>query len=561
MAGHVFISQGDITQLSADAIAFSAANALLSNGNLYSSFDANVPGFREWYAGLRRREGGALPIGATFWMPLGDRKPHGVVVVVSTGFDKVADKAGVAVRNAIDAAVRELRAAGRRGRLLVALPAFRVGMGGDHHQRLASARAQVQAARAALEQYAEVDVAFLTYTPALYRIFLEARRSVGAAPDLPAVPELERAIRDGACVLFVGAGLSAGAGLPGWNELIGRMARDLQIAPSPALDNLDLAQWYREQFGNDRLGDVLRATFAGGGLPTLPHYLLMALPVRHVITTNYDHLLERSLRALKRHPMPVVRQEDVAHTGGAGVYVVKLHGDAEHPADIVLSRDDYHAFFEKRPAMALLLEGLLLNQTFFFVGYSLRDPNFRQVFSRIARMLPASRRPAFATSFEARGDTSDYVRRQWQRQQLRLIPIDGETTEQRSRAFLLFLDALAERVIMRSPPLVLAADVPTPAGVGRLREILEAAGDEVQRLCADGAAEEDVRFLAKVVDFLTEHGWRPARMKPLCRLYEDLAEHAGDAEQRRRLLVAALGAAETFADAARLREMLEEKRG
>jgi hypothetical protein len=285
----------------------------------------------------------------------------------------------------------------------------------------------------------------------------------------------------------------------------------------------------------------------------------MGLPVRHVITTNYDHLLERALTALKRHPVPVVQQEDVPHTGGAGVYVVKLHGDAEHPADIVLSRDDYHSFFETRPAMALLLEGLLLNQTFFFVGYSLRDINFREVFSRIARMLRESRRPAFATSFDARGDTAAYVARQWQRQQLQLIPIEGETTGQRVQALLRFLDALLERVTMQSPPLVLAADVPAPPGVGRLRAMLEAVGGEVERLCADGAAEEDVRFLGQVLDFLTAHGWRPSHQKSLCQLYEDLAEHTEDPQQRRRLLVAALAAAETFADAARLRGLLVEE--
>ncbi|MFO0841582.1 MAG: SIR2 family protein [Gemmataceae bacterium] len=553
MAGHVFISQGDITQLSADAIAFSAANALLSNGNLYSSFDAHVPGFRDWYAELRRREGGGLPIGTTFWMPLGDRKPRGVVVVVSTGADKVEDKAGVAVRNAIDTAVRELRA-GKKGpaggRLLIALPAFRVGLGGDHHQRLASARAQVQAARAALEQYHGVDVAFLTYTPALYRIFLEARRLVGAAAESPAIPELERAIRDNACVFFIGAGLSAGAGLPGWDELVKRLTADLGLARLPGVDHLDVAQWYREEFGNERLAKVLGETFGGaGGLPTLAHYLLTGLPARHIITTNYDHLLERALKALKRHPVAVVSQEDVTRTGGPGVYVVKIHGDAEHPADIVLTRDDYHAFFERRPAMALLLEGLLLNQTFFFVGYSLRDPNFRQVFSRMARMLQESRRPAFATSFDAQGDTAKLFRRQWRKQQLHLIPIEGGTVEEQAYAFLRFLDGLAERVTMRSPPLALAADVPPPAGIGRLRELLAEVGGEVQQLCADGAGEEDVRFLAQVLDFLTAHGWRPERMKPLCRLYEDLARHATDADQRRRLLVAALGAAETFADA------------
>ena len=86
-----------------------------------------------------------------------------------------------------------------------------------------------------------------------------------------------------------------------------------------------------------------------------------------------------------------------------GVHVVKLHGDASQAEGIVLCRDDYDEFFDRRPAMALLLEGLLLNQTFFFVGYGLRDPNFRQVYSRIVRMLRDARKPAFATSFEIGG--------------------------------------------------------------------------------------------------------------------------------------------------------------
>lgn len=561
MHNHIFVTPGDLTQLAADAIAFSASNSLNRDGNLCSSFEANIQPFADWYRQLRRSQAMPVPVGSTFWMPLDDvRKPHGVVVVVSTGRDRMADKPGVSVRNAIDTAVTKLRESGRRDRLLIALPAFRVGKGGDHHQRMQSALAQLQAAKAALAAHDQVDVAFLTYTPALYRIFLEARRAVVGPAPAASHPALDHALRDGACVLFVGAGMSSGAGLPGWNELIARLSRDLQIAPSPRLDNLDLAQWYREQFGNERLADVLRATFAKSGLPTVAHYLLMALPVRHVITTNYDHLLESALTALKRHPVPVVRQEDVAHTGGASTYVVKLHGDADHPADIVLSRDDYHSFFEKRPAMALLLEGLMLNRTFLFVGYSLRDPNFRQVFSRIARMLRESRRPAFATSFEMQGDTAGYLEKQWQRQQLQLIGIPGATIEEQGQEMLRFLDALAERVTLQTPPLTLAEDVPTSRGLSRLRTMLEATGQEVDRLCQQGASPEDVHFLTEVLEFLTRHGWRPTQSmgRPLARLYEELARVAASSEDRRRLLIAALASAEAFSDVVRLRGLLEE---
>src|SRR5262249_40774123 len=148
----------------------------------------------------------------------------------------------------------------------------------------------------------------------------------------------------------------------------------LEVPPKPPLDfYLDLAQWYAERFTPDALADVIRRTYGDTrttARPTLAHYFLAALPVRYHVTTNYDDLLERALAALRRYPTRVGRQEEAAHTGRSdGVYVVKLHGDAATPDEpIVLSRDDYDAFFDSRPAMTALLEGLLLNRTFFFVG-------------------------------------------------------------------------------------------------------------------------------------------------------------------------------------------------
>jgi hypothetical protein len=562
MTGHIFIASGDITQLSADVIAFSASTYLGRDGNLCSSFEANVPGFSAWYAELHHSQTIPVELGSTFWMPLNaDRKPLGVVVVASTGTGDVGDKAGLAVRRAIGEALGQLRGSGRKDRLLIALPAFRVGRGGDHRQRLNSARAQLQAAATALEEHAYVDVAFLTYTPALYRIFLEARQEIFGPPDaaVPRYPALVKALQAGSCVLFVGAGLSTGAGMPGWDQLIARLRGELKIESEARVDHLDLAQWYFEHFGEKRLAELLRTTFSAEGPPTLAHYLLMAMPLRHVITTNYDHLLEQALTALKRHPLPVIRQEDVVHTGGAEVYVVKLHGDANHPDKIVLTRDDYHTFFEKRPAMALLLEGLLLNQTFFFVGYSLRDSNFQQLFSRVARMLRESRRPAFATSFEAKGTTASYLRQQWRHQQLELISIVGDNQAEQEHEFLLFLDRLADNVTMQAAPLVLAPDVPAPSLLTELRRLLGKVGEEVEALAHTHLGEKDVLFLSEVLRFLTAHGWRPSRGgHALSALWEELARHTPNSDERRRLLIAALNSAEAFTDVRRVREQLDE---
>jgi O-acetyl-ADP-ribose deacetylase (regulator of RNase III) len=568
----VFVAPGDLTQLSADALAYSASNTLGRDGNLYSAFEANVPAFAPWYAGLRRSRPGPCAIGDTFWLPLGaERPPYGLVVVAAAGGPRTAeDKAALAVRAALTEAVRRLREAGRGGRLLVALPTFRVGLGGDRRERLRSARSQVRAALEVLGQHDGVDAVFVPYTATLHQIFLEARREALGEPAAGAegCEELERALLARECVLFVGAGLSAGAGLPDWAALIHRLADDLGTKPPPHLDYLDLAQWHREKFGPGRLAQVVRETYSTPSLPTLGHYLLTALPVRQVITTNYDDLLERALAAQKRHPIKVVHQGDVAGTGRGGVYVVKLHGDAAHAEEVVLTRDDYDEFFQRRPAMALLLEGLLLNQTFFFVGYGLRDPNFRQIYHRIARMLREAKRPAFATTFEAAGEGGAYLTRQWHHKRLHLVPIPGEGRAEQEQQFLRFLDRLADRVTMGKRRLFLAPEVEVPAGLAPLRELLvERVGGEVaalgQRDLAGPGGPAAVRYLAEVLGFLTAQGWRPAANNgwDLCRLWEYLADHAADAGERRRFLVNALETAEAFADVRRVRQRLAELEG
>jgi hypothetical protein len=570
--GHLFIAPGDITRLAAHAIAYSSSTELGEYGALYPAFRDHVTGFAPWFEGLSRERGGQCRVGETFWLPLSrETRPHGVVVVVAAGGPRTAeDKARLAVRAAIDAAVPRLReAVGPAARLLIALPTFRIGMGGDRDHRLRSARAQVSAALDAMERHAGVDVAILTYTSAIYQIFLEARRQVlGEPPADPAYPrELERALVDGECVLFVGAGLSRGAGLPDWGQLVDRMARELGIAAHERLDNPDLAQWYRERFSPGALAAVIRETFgdpALAPLPTLAHFLLMSLPVHHVITTNYDDLLERALVALKRHPVKVVRQEDVARMGWSeGVHVVKLHGDAAEAEGIVLCRDDYDEFFDRRPALALLLEGLLLNRTFFFIGYGLRDPNFRQVYSRIARMLREARKPAFATSFESAGDAGPYIARQWQEKQLHLIGIPGSTADERERYLVRFLDRLADRVVSRSPRLVLARDVEVPPRLVRIRELMQRVGEELMALCRAGepgaGSPRDVHHLAEILRFLAGHGWRPPRESGmlLSQLWLRLAACSADPAERRRLLVAALETAEGFDEVRIIRDRLD----
>jgi len=587
MGGDIYITQGDLTQLAAHAVVFSTSPEMRGTGLLQSAFAAQVPGFSERFAKLRRDHGGKATTGDAYWLPLGEPLRRGAVIVVSTG--QGPEGGAAAVRNAIKKACEELGPPAKNGRWLIALPAFRFGMGGDRNRRLESARLQLEAARETLRTCDDADAVFVTYHPDDYQIFLTARLALREASpaewgesEWPEIaPELVEAVAKRECVFFLGSGVSAGAQLPGWNALAHQLADALHVPDSDRSENidyyLDLAQWYLESDAEEQrpLARIVQDTFGntqGRAEPTLVHYQLLGLPVRYVVTTNYDDLIERCFRALRRYPVQVIDQQDIPHTGAReGSFVVKFHGDADHPDSIILSRDQYETFFRKQPAMALLLEGLLLNQTFFFVGYSLRDPDFRQIHHRISTMLEKAQRPAFATTFET---TSSYQVAQWKKRALNLLPMEGANTEGKARKLRRFLDRLAELVAGRQQ-LFLAPDAhadeasfPTP--LGALRQQLQKAGE-----CAEAALvalfrqgvprAEDLEQLEWTLQFLTEHGWRPqgldaeGRRHTVARLWRQLAELSPAGPARVRRLTQALAHANTYAAAQQLGQQLEQE--
>ncbi len=628
---NLFLAQGDITQICAHALVYSTdlwGNA----GYLFAAFSQAFPDFAERFAQgyvQARGERECLTEGDTFWLPLLDtQRPHGIVVVVTRGQDRATKAQKEAGRRSAGQAIREaarhLRVLEPAKRLLIVLPALLMGQGGEGRHGVESAQAQIEAVYDALNrpELANVDAAFVTYTPALYHVYLEARKRVRELrphlqpANIPAhLRQLAEQVRRGECVFFVGAGLSRGAGLPDWGELVKDMAEKLAIpdevlkAQSQDADYyLDLAELFQLKHGRANLVSMVQEKYGSDyahATPTLAHYLLMGQPVRHVITTNYDRLLERALTALRRHPQTVVRQEEVARTGSRdGVHVVKFHGDADRivlpdtgsaavpdaretsaPSsnsstsavtsasedDIILTRSDYDAFFENRPVMAALLQGLLLNQTFFFVGYSLRDPNFRQIYSQVARMLKAAKRPAYATSFNS---TAAYLTKKGlENQQLFLIEVPGNGEEQNA-CFLKWLDWLSEAVTGKSR-LFLAPEAPAYAAqqdapLHILRNRLIELGDQMQRLDFAVLTLPEAREVARLLSLLTEQGWRPQkqwrqlRQQPqsLAALWERIADcmgenHAeGSREEQRQMLIHALTYTENAADAARLRARL-----
>ena len=65
------------------------------------------------------------------------------------------------------------------------------------------------------------------------------------------------------------------------------------------------------------------------------------------------------------------------------VVVYKMHGDIDHPADAIISKDEYEAYPLNMGLSCSALRGDLVEKTFLFLGFSFTDPNIDFILSRV----------------------------------------------------------------------------------------------------------------------------------------------------------------------------------
>jgi hypothetical protein len=199
--------------------------------------------------------------------------------------------------------------------------------------------------------------------------------------------------------IFVGAGLSVGAGYVDWKGLLKPIAYELGLDIAFESDLVSLVQYYVNEAGGNRgkLNRLLIEEFSKEARATENHDLLARLPISVYWTTNYDKLIERALEKEGRRPdvKHQVKQLQLTKPGRDAV-VYKMHGDADHPADAVLVKDDYERYHRDRQPFLTALSGDLVSMTFLFLGLSFTDPNLDYILSRVRIWLEKDVRPHYA---------------------------------------------------------------------------------------------------------------------------------------------------------------------
>jgi hypothetical protein len=217
---------------------------------------------------------------------------------------------------------------------------------------------------------------------------------------------------------IIGAGFSKNAFLPPakempvWSEISKQLCSELDNYSSTT--PIDAISAYEHEFGRSRLIErLIELLFINEAQPGDTHKAFCSIPFNFVCTTNFDTLLEQQYRLIPRSCIPLIYENQLTINQRASeVELFKLHGDLHDSDRLIVSESDYDGFLSNYPLIATYLANLLINKTAVFIGYSLDDPDFRQIWHVIGQRLGRSRRKAYVLSVSPKNaDISRYDRR------------------------------------------------------------------------------------------------------------------------------------------------------
>ena len=201
---------------------------------------------------------------------------------------------------------------------------------------------------------------------------------------------LKDSAANGNLVLFIGAGMSQGAGLPGWAGLLEKgleYAQRQQITVKAgeirelmkggAKDLLLAAHQLRQDLGDRNFYEFLRDVCVNEKIhPTAAHRLLQDVRCAAILTTNYDRLIEQSFPAAT--PMHTHRDgAELADVNAKPRFaIVKVHGDVYRGDTLILGQKDYQKAIFGELGFRQFFEAMAQTRTLLFLGCSLTDPDF-----------------------------------------------------------------------------------------------------------------------------------------------------------------------------------------
>ena len=158
--------------------------------------------------------------------------------------------------------------------------------------------------------------------------------------------------------------------------------------------------------------------------------LLAQIPYfSQIVTTNWDPLIERTLDIL----VPIIEDRDIAFWNDRKRQVLKIHGCITRPYSLIATTTDYEHCLTTSPLIFNKLKDLMATKTFLFIGYSLRDPDFQQLWESITGSLGKFAKLAYRVDPHASLDSVE----QWSKRGVQIFKTDDVS----------FLEVLRARLV------------------------------------------------------------------------------------------------------------------
>jgi hypothetical protein len=214
-------------------------------------------------------------------------------------------------------------------------------------------------------------------------------------------------IKAGKCVPFIGAGFSlngivrGGGTMPDWPGLTKILAETGNI--SFQIEGPTVASAFEKKFGRVQLVESIRKALHTDRVePSAAHMALTELPFDTIYTTNFDLLLEDSLRQARKPFRSIVGELQMPfHGGPLTTTIIKMHGDLRHEEHLIVTTEDYESYLDNYPVIATHLSAQLITRTALYIGYSLSDPDFLNIRRVVKSRLGKFERMAYVIAFDS----------------------------------------------------------------------------------------------------------------------------------------------------------------
>ena len=237
-----------------------------------------------------------------------------------------------------------------------------------------------------------------------------------------ALPILEQCLKDKRLAIFAGSGISVPSNLPPWDGFIAKYIEicedlndslisrpDLQFTSiiEDAKINKDknlietvsaLKEKVKEckshGVNTDFCDDQLNKLFYSA-VPNDYHRNIVSTDYKHIITTNYDSLLEDAAKEegypeLLTRSYSYVEQQSLSMALYSGkTAIIHAHGKISDVKldQFVLTKDDYLAIMRHNMGFRLIINSIFMTNSVLFAGYGGSDPHFEDIISDLNMTL------------------------------------------------------------------------------------------------------------------------------------------------------------------------------